>query len=115
MTRFFGKVGFVTTVRSGGVSENVATEREYYGDMKRTTRYFRQGGSILGEVSRQTRIEVMVDAYALENYEDIRYVVLAGTPWLVVETEQERPRLILTLGDKYNGPVAPPPVPEEEP
>lgn len=106
MTRFSGKVGFVTKVREDGVTETVATERDYRGDVIRNTQYFRQEGSILGEISYQTRISLMADTYALENHEDIKYVVRRGKPWTVESTEPDRPRLILVLGDKYNGPVA---------
>lgn len=112
MTRFFGKIGYVSTVREGGVSENIATEREYYGHELRTLRYFTDEGTILGEVTQQTRISVLADAYALENYEDIRYLIKAGTAWTVSSVVKERPRLVLTLGDKYNGPLA---SSEEEP
>lgn len=106
MTRFFGEVGYVTTTRSGGVSEYIATERQYYGNELRSLRYFRQGESILGEVSQQTRISVLADGYMLENYYDIRYLMKAGVAWTVSSVEVERPRLILTLGDRYNGPLA---------
>lgn len=103
MTRFFGKVGYVTPTRSGGVVRDVATEREYSGDELRNTRFFRQGESVLGEVTFQTRISIMADAFALENYKDIRYVVWEGVPTIVESVTTERPRLILLLGDKYNG------------
>ena len=105
MTRFSGPVGFATPVRSNGVVENVITERSYKGDELRSMRYFRTGDSVLGEVSYQTRISIVADAYALENYEDIRYVVKAGKAWEIDSVEPERPRLILVLGGKYNGPL----------
>lgn len=114
MRRFFGKVGYVTEVREDDTYEDVATEREYYGEVKRSSRYFRTEDSVLGEVTQRTRIEVMADAYALENYEDIRYVIWAGTPWTVDSVDEERPRLVLFLGDRYNGPLQAP-APEEEP
>lgn len=105
MTRFFGAVGFGKSVRKDGVTEEVVLERKYKGDEVRSTRYFRNGESVLGEVTLQTRISITADAYALENYLDIKYVVLAGTPWTVTQAEPERPRLLLVLGDKYNGPL----------
>jgi hypothetical protein len=109
MTRFFGKVGFATEVREYGITRTVITERTLKGEVKRSSRYFRTGDSVLGEVSQQTRIEVMADTYALENYEAIRYVVRGGTAWEVDSSEPERPRLILVLGGRYTGPR-----PEEE-
>lgn len=105
MTRFFGRIGYVKSVRSGGVSEYVATEREYYGNELRSVRYFTDETSVLGEVTQQTRISVLADAYALENYQDIRYLIKAGVVWTVSTVELDRPRLILTLSDKYNGPT----------
>lgn len=104
MTRFFGAVGYAESTRVDGIVEEVITEREYYGDELRSLRYFQDSDSILGQVKQQTRISVIADAYALENYEDIRYVVKAGTPWTVDSVSVERPRLVLTLSDKYNGP-----------
>lgn len=106
MTKFFGRVGYVSSVRVGGVVEDVPVERELYGEEKRNSRYFRQGDNVLGEVSVQTRLEVMADAFALENYRDIRYVWWAGVATTVDQVTVERPRLILALGDRYNGPTA---------
>ena len=104
MTRFFGAVGYAKSTRVDGIVEEVITEREYYGDELRLSRFFQDSKDILGEIKQQSRISVLADAYALGNYEDIRYVVKAGTPWTVDTVSVERPRLIMTLSDKYNGP-----------
>lgn len=104
MTRFFGAVGYAKSTRVDGIVEEVITEREYYGDELRLSRLFQDNTDILGEIKQQSRISVLADAYALENYEDIRYVVKAGTPWTVDTVSVERPRLVMTLSDKYNGP-----------
>lgn len=106
MTRFFGKVGYAEPVRSGGVVEDVITERSYSGDELRNTRYFATEDTVLGKVSFQTRISILADAYALENFKDIRYVEWAGSFYYVDEVQVDRPRLILAVGDKYNGPLA---------
>lgn len=108
MTRFFGKVGYAQPVRANGVVENVITERIYAGDELANTRYFADTNSVLGKVSFQTRISVVADAFALENFKDIRYAEWAGSFWCVEEVQPERPRLILVLGDKYNGPYPDP-------
>lgn len=104
MTRFFGAIGYAQTVRTAGVAEEVITERNYSGEEKRRSRYFRDSDAVLGEIKQQTRLEVIADGYALENYEDIRYAKLAGVAWTVETATVERPRLVLVLGDKYNGP-----------
>lgn len=106
MTRFFGKVGYAKSTRSGGVVEDVITERSYGGEELRNTRYFANEDSVLGKVSFQTRISILADPYALENFQDIRYVEWAGSFWAVESVQVERPRLILLIGEKYNGPLA---------
>lgn len=106
MTRFFGKVGYASSVRNNGVVENVMTERTYSGDELQNTRYFANENSVLGKVSFQTRISILADAYALENFKDIRYLEWAGSLWVVDSVQAERPRLILSIGEKYNGPRA---------
>lgn len=106
MTRFFGKVGYASSSREGGVVENVITERTYVGEELKNTRYFATEDTVLGKVSFQTRISILADAYALENFKDIRYVEWAGSFYDVDTIDVERPRLILVVGGKYNGPVA---------
>lgn len=106
MARFFGRVGYVNTVRSGGVSETVSVERDFYGDVLRPTYFFRNGEQVLGEQSQQGRISVLADAELLEKAHDIRYVIWAGVAWTVTTVVIERPRLVLTLGDRYTGPLA---------
>ena len=106
MTRFVGTVGYSKPTRVNGVVEDVITERVYAGDELKNTRFFAQGDTVLGKVTFQTRLSVMADAFALENeqYKDIRYVVWEGVPTSVESSTVERPRLILLLGDRYNGP-----------
>ena len=106
MTRFFGKVGYAKSTRIGGVAEDVITERTYSGDELSNIRYFATESTVLGKVSFQTRISILADAYALENYKDIRYVEWAGSNYIVDNVDVQRPRLILVIGDKYNGPLA---------
>lgn len=106
MTRFSGIVGYAREVRTNGVVETIITERSLKGDEKRNVRYFATGETVLGKVSFQTRLEVMADAYALENenFKDIRFVEWAGGVWEVDSVQPERPRLTLVVGERYNGP-----------
>ena len=107
--RFFGKVGYSDTVEvQPDIFEDVITERTYSGDVLRDTRYFAKGDTVLGEVTFQTRLSVLADAFALENFTDIRYAEWAGKRWTVTTVSVERPRLILVLGEVYNGPIPAP-------
>jgi hypothetical protein len=51
-------------------------------------------------------ISIVGNEYALEHYLSIRYVEWAGELWTVANVEIQRPRLILRLGEVYNGPTA---------
>ena len=56
-------------------------------------------------------ITILADAYAFQNYQNIRYAEVMGARWKVNYVEVQYPRLRLTLGGVYNGPI-PRPVPD---
>lgn len=96
-------VGFVEQVRENGVTRDVATERPYVGSEETNTRYFSNSDSVIGEIRFQTRVSIMADPYALENFTKIRYVEWAGSLMTVDSIDKKRPRLTLVLGGVYNG------------
>ena len=105
MARFFGTVGFEDEMREvrPGVHQQVAVERQYYGDVKRNNRQLKDGEPINNDLSVSNLIEILADAYADEHFHAIRYVKWAGANWQVTNVEVRSPRLILTLGGVYNG------------
>lgn len=105
MNRFFGKVGYGKTVEvRPGVHKDVIVERDYYGNVKQNTLYVRRGDSVNGVMSFQTTISVVADAYASENFMFIRFVEWSGVLWNVTSVQPQHPRLVLMLGEVYNGP-----------
>lgn len=108
MTRFAGKVGYGQTLESppdSGVYSDVITERSYFGDVVRMSRRLSQGDSLNKDLSLTNTISIVADAYANENYSDIRYVEMGGKLWTVQTVEVIRPRLTLYIGEVYNGPT----------
>lgn len=83
-------------------------ERDYVGDILRNTRRLQSGESVNDDLSVNNMISIVADPYANENFFAIRYVQWMGTLWKVTEVEVQSPRLLLRLGGKYNGPIAPP-------
>lgn len=107
MARFFGKVGYGSTVEdSPGVFADDIVEYEYWGDVVRNTRELREADKVNKDLSVQTSISIVADAYANEHFFAIRYVEWAGILWTVSSIEVQSPRLILQLGEVYNGPTA---------
>lgn len=110
MARFFGRVGYgeSTETESGsGVWADVITEHSYYGDIIRNTRNLQPGDNLNPEqkVSVSNIISIVADAYANDHFFAIRYVEWAGVLWTVTNVEVQSPRLLLTLGEVYNGPT----------
>lgn len=108
--RFFGEIGFgFPGEKRPGVHDDVITERKYYGTVVQTTQTLSNAGAVLTDISEQTTISVVADAFALENFMAIKYIREAGTLWTVRTVQRQRPRLLLTLGEVYRGPTAPAP------
>jgi hypothetical protein len=106
MARFFGRIGYgEPTEKSPGVWVDDIVEREYFGDVIRNTRNLREGENLNPDLSVQNSISIVADAYANEHFFAIRYVEWAGTLWTVSTVEVQSPRLLLRLGEVYNGPT----------
>lgn len=110
--RFFDKVGYGTQQNlGGGVWSDSITERTYYGEVLSATRSLEPSDKVNDDIRLQNRISIVADAFALENFINIKYVSWQGSLWTVNSVEVERPRLILALGGVYNGPVPETPAP----
>jgi hypothetical protein len=111
MARYFGRVGYGETVEHApGVWEDEIVEHLYYGDVIRNARNLREGENLNFDLSVQNSISIVADAYANDHFFAIRYVEWAGVLWTVTSVEVQSPRLILRLGEVYNGPTYEAPV-----
>ena len=112
MARFYGRVGYGESVealdgndKGTGVWVDKIVEYFYYGDIIRNARNLREGENLNFDLSVQNSISILADAYANEHFFAIRYVEWAGTLWTVSSVEVQSPRLLLRLGEVYNGPT----------
>ena len=110
MAKFYGNVGFAES-REGtgereGIMEDVIVERPYYGDTLRYTRKWEAGSDILDNLRINNQISIVADDYACEHFFAMKYVRWMGAPLKITNVEIQRPRLLLTIGDVYNGPTA---------
>lgn len=107
MAKFHGKIGYAHTEQTApGVNEEIITDRTYYGDVLQNSRGIRFGDQVNPDVFLGNSISIVADAYAREQYSAIRYVEWAGVHWIVSNVEVQHPRLILRLGEVYNGHTA---------
>ena len=112
MSKFYGRVGYGQPLEtSPGVWEDILTEIKYYGDVVRNSRSLRDTGEKLNnDLSVGNSISIVADAYANAHFFAMRYVEWMGVLWTVADVTVEAPRLLLRLGEVYNGPQAAAPV-----
>lgn len=110
MTKFYGKVGYaenaVEDPNQAGVYKDVIVEKSYFGDVTRTTRQLGDGSQINSDLSTDTVISIVADAYANQNWMNIRYIEWANGKWFASNVTPQAPRLVITLGGVYHGPTA---------
>jgi hypothetical protein len=106
VAKFYGNVGYGQSVESApGVWKDSITEFPYFGDVVRNTRRLVDGSKVNDDLTVGNSISIVADAYAIENFFAMRYVIWMGSRWEISEVEVQAPRLLLTLGGVYNGPT----------
>lgn len=104
MSRFYGTVGYITTVeKRPGIYETVEIERNYFGDIVKHRSSWQQGEGINDDINLSVEISIMADPYAYEHFSEIKYVECMGTKWKVNSAIPDRPRISLYLGGLWNG------------
>ena len=107
MAKFHGYIGFVTIEETEPeVYAEVAVEKEYSGDFKRLGTRYVQSANLNDNLVINNQIEVKTEPYILSHYPSIRYVRWRDSCWKVTSAEENFPRIILNLGEVYNGPTA---------
>lgn len=106
MSKWYGVIGYgIAEKIRPGVYESDIVERTYYGDMTRVASSSTQGESLNDDIELKNSISIIADAYALQNFTTIKYITIMGVRWKVRSVEVQRPRLLLSIGDVYNGPT----------
>jgi len=106
MAKFYGPIGYSKTVEtSPGVWTEVITEYNYTGDVVKNQARIRSGENLNDNLVIDNRISILADPFATSNFQFMRYVQWMGVLWKITSVEIQRPRLLLSIGDVYNGPT----------
>ena len=107
-TKFYGKVVYAITeeVIPGKWKESIV-EKQYRGDITRVSRRLQSADKVNDDIRINNEIRILADAFAYQNFQNIRYVVWMGTKWKVESVTVDRPRLVLEIGGEYNGSSGP--------
>ena len=90
-----------------GVWSDVITEKNYYGDVIRDQRRLEpSAGKVNTDIRVDNSFAIVADGYAMDNIVNMRYIMWNGQPWTVTNVETRHPRLILQIGDQWDGPTA---------
>lgn len=112
MNRFFGKIGFCYQESEEG--SDIVTERvvlkTYRGDLLKSNRKWETAEQIIDQFNISNRVSIMADPYSLDNLYAIKFVILHGKAWKITDAEIQYPRIILSIGGLWNGPVDETPV-----
>lgn len=106
--KYYGNIGFAETVEtSPGVYTEQIVERTYYGDVLEYGRNLQSTNEGVNDNLRITnQLSIVADDKVYGNIGAIRYAEFMGVKWKVSTVRLNSPRLLLTLGDEWNGPTA---------
>lgn len=106
--RFYGAIGYaVTQETSPDIWEESIQEVYYRGDVRRVTRRLVSGEKVNDDINISNEISILADAFALQNFQNIRYVKWNDVKWKVSSITVDRPRMTLEIGGLYNGTEGP--------
>lgn len=105
MAKFYGVIGFAEHQETKpGVYEPVYTERNYSGDILRSSRRIEPDGEQLNDnINISNQFSILADQYAYNHVYSMKYLIYMGTKWRISDVEINHPRMTLTVGGVYNG------------
>ena len=104
MAKYHGKLGFArTTQPEPGLFKEPIVEREYYGDVIQLSRRLQTAEKVIDDISLNQEISIVADAFAYENFQDLRYVTYLGKKWKASVVGIQHPRMTISFGGLYNG------------
>ena len=108
MAKFAGLVGYVTQEETvPGVWSPVYNPRMMRGDILRQTSNIQSDGrqtnsKFNSDIFLSHRVSLIGDAYAFDNYYNIKWITIDHIKWEVSSIEIQRPRIIVSLGGIWN-------------
>lgn len=104
MAKFYGAIGFAcSTEVKPGVFKDVIEERKYYCELTRNSRRAQSSDNLNDNLVISNEISIVADPYTNQNFLSMRYVEFQGVKWKISSVEVQYPRLILSIGEVYNG------------
>lgn len=104
MSKWYGKVGFATTVEyEAGCWEEMLTVRPYYGDVLSNKWKKQNSGGVNDDINLSNQISIVADSFAFENCSAMTFIEYSGAFWKITDVEVQFPRLLINVGGVYHG------------
>lgn len=104
MAKFYGAIGYAITEEvKKGVFKNNEVIINYPGDVLNTTARMQNSGQVNDNIIVANKISILADPFAYNNFHNMKYIEYLGTKWKITSVEVQYPRLILNIGEVYNG------------
>lgn len=101
--KYCGNIGFARTVETDpGVWVQDITCKRYYGEVQRAARKSQAGQGVNDALRMNQVLSIVADPFAHKNLFAIAFAEFMGVRWKVTDVEVQYPRLLLTLGERYN-------------
>lgn len=102
MSKFSGKLGFVTTVESEeGVYLEERKEVPAKGFLRRISNRYNNSDSVNTNLRLSNEVSVIATPWMNNHLMDLRYVVWKGSKWEVRSVSIDPPRVTINLGGLY--------------
>ena len=104
MVKYFGPIGYgISVEKAPGVWIDEVIERNSYGDVLRNALGNSAGDKTNMDVTISNSVSIVADEFAVNNAASMRYLTWRGVRWVVANITIEPPRLVLRLGELYDG------------
>ena len=103
--KYVGKIGFWNDdveIRSGVFKPGIV-EKTYTGDILRNYQRWSGTETQNTNLSFNNKISIIADLYLNNNLSSIKYITYMGNKWKVSGMEVNYPRVIMDIGEVYNG------------
>lgn len=104
MAKFHGKIGYsILNNDNYGVYTNSFIEKDAVGDWNTHRVRVKSTNGVNDDFTLVNTLSIISNPFAMANLFNIKYAVYKGIKWKVTDIEEHYPRIILTIGDRYNG------------
>lgn len=103
--KYYDKIGFWVKDEETrpGVNKSKIIEKEYAGDILENRQRWNAGEYQTDNLTINNRLSIIADLYLDQHLGSIKYVTFKGVKWKVKSLDLKYPRVIMELGEVYNG------------